>query len=127
PGGSAERGIQPDDPFVRSVREQAEAYAATAEGVDPAEVEAWEEEILAHARGDDMVRAGRLYRSDGSWEEAQLGYPYFRRMGWQSRAQPFITASGRIIVPLYSDGFSFSLMAYTDDGGEHWRFSNPLV
>src|SRR5690606_3406963 len=37
PGGSAERGIQPDDPFVLSVREQAEAYAATAEGVGSAE------------------------------------------------------------------------------------------
>jgi predicted neuraminidase len=48
-------------------------------------------------------------------------------MGWQSRARPFVTESGRIIVPLYSDGFSFSLMAYTDDGGERWSFSNPLV
>ena len=33
----------------------------------------------------------------------------------------------RIVVPLYSDGFSFSLMAITDDAGNTWRFSEPLV
>ena len=32
-----------------------------------------------------------------------------------------------MILPLYSDGFSFSLMALTDDGGAHWQFSEPLV
>jgi predicted neuraminidase len=32
-----------------------------------------------------------------------------------------------MIVPLYSDGFSFSLMAYTDNWGETWEFSEPLV
>lgn len=52
---------------------------------------------------------------------------YFRRMGWMTRAHPTILKSGRIIIPLYSDGFSFSLMAVTDDGGETWQFSTPLV
>jgi len=32
-----------------------------------------------------------------------------------------------MILPLYSDGFSFSLMAITDDGGTSWQFSEPLV
>ncbi|MBD3275288.1 MAG: neuraminidase (sialidase)-like protein, partial [Candidatus Marinimicrobia bacterium] len=41
--------------------------------------------------------------------------------------KPFITESDRMIVPLYSDGFSFSLMAFTDNWGETWDFSNPLV
>lgn len=49
-----------------------------------------------------------------------------RRLGWMTRAHP-VTVDGRIIVPLYSDGFSFSLMAFSDDGGETWRVSNPLV
>lgn len=52
---------------------------------------------------------------------------YFRRMGWMTRAHPTILESGRIIIPLYSDGFSFSLMALTDDGGKNWQFSTPLV
>lgn len=49
------------------------------------------------------------------------------RLGWMPRAHPLILESGRIILPLYSDGFDFSMMALTDDWGEHWSFSSPLV
>ncbi len=52
---------------------------------------------------------------------------YFRRMGWMPRAHPVQLASGRIIVPLYSDGFSFSVMAISDDFGQTWSASEPLV
>jgi hypothetical protein len=51
----------------------------------------------------------------------------FRRLGWMTRAHPFILDHRRLIVPLYSDGFSFSLMAITDDWGKTWRTSAPLV
>jgi len=33
----------------------------------------------------------------------------------------------RIIVPIYSDGFSFSLMAITDNGGKNWQFSEAWI
>jgi hypothetical protein len=33
----------------------------------------------------------------------------------------------RLIVPLYSDAFDFSLMAITDDWGANWTVSAPLV
>ena len=49
------------------------------------------------------------------------------RLGWMTRAHPFILDGRRLIVPLYSDGFSFSLMAITDDWGRTWRTSTPLV
>jgi len=52
---------------------------------------------------------------------------YFRRMGWMTRAHPFVLDGSRLIVPLYSDGFSFSLMAITDDWGKTWHTSTPLV
>lgn len=52
---------------------------------------------------------------------------YFSRMGWMTRAHPTELPGGRIIVPLYSDGYSFSLMAITDDFGKTWRTSDPLV
>jgi len=52
---------------------------------------------------------------------------YFSRMGWMTRAHPVELSSGRIIVPLYSDGYSFSIMAITDDGGKTWTSSEPLV
>ena len=50
-----------------------------------------------------------------------------RRLGWMTRAHPFILDQQRLIVPLYSDGFSFSLMAITDDWGQTWRTSTPLI
>jgi predicted neuraminidase len=50
-----------------------------------------------------------------------------RRLGWMTRAHPFVLDNRRLIVPLYSDGFSFSLMAITDDWGRTWRTSTPLV
>jgi len=51
----------------------------------------------------------------------------YRRLGWMTRAHPFVLDDKRLIVPLYSDGFSFSLMAYTDDWGQTWKTSTPLV
>jgi hypothetical protein len=50
-----------------------------------------------------------------------------RRLGWMTRAHPYVLDGTRLIVPLYSDGFSFSLMAITDDWGATWKTSTPLV
>jgi predicted neuraminidase len=50
-----------------------------------------------------------------------------RRLGWMTRAHPFVLDGQRLIVPLYSDGFSFSLMAITDDWGQTWHASAPLI
>jgi len=131
-GDKTERGIQDGDSFVASVRQQLADYTRYL-AADPGNaplMERWNERagrLLSLARGEDMVRAGRVPAVDGSTDDAQLGYPYFRRMGWQTRNKPFFTRQGRMIVPLYSDGFSFSLMAYTDDDGENWKTSTPLV
>jgi predicted neuraminidase len=51
----------------------------------------------------------------------------YRRLGWMTRAHPIQLPGGRVIVPLYHDGFSFSLMAITDDGGRTWHTSPPLI
>ena len=51
----------------------------------------------------------------------------YRRLGWMTRAHPFVLDGTRLIVPLYSDGFSFSIMAISDDWGATWRTSTPLV
>ena len=51
----------------------------------------------------------------------------YRRLGWMTRAHPVVLDGARLIVPLYSDGFSFSLMAITDDWGKTWHTSTPLV
>jgi predicted neuraminidase len=49
------------------------------------------------------------------------------RLGWMTRAHPCVLDGKRLIVPLYSDGFDFSLMAITDDWGASWFTSTPLV
>jgi hypothetical protein len=54
------------------------------------------------------------------------GDKLFRRLGWMTRAHPFVLEGKRLIVPLYSDGFDCSLMAITDDWGETWRTSTAL-
>jgi predicted neuraminidase len=50
----------------------------------------------------------------------------YNRLGWMPRAHPILLGH-RIILPLYHDGFSFSLMGISDDGGETWHCSQPLI
>src|SRR5947209_4467015 len=52
---------------------------------------------------------------------------YFSRMGWFTRTHPQQLPSGRILAPMYSDGFSFGIMAISDDQGYTWRASEPIV
>ena len=59
--------------------------------------------------------------------EARAGDKLYRRLGWMPRARPFLGRNGRILVPLYHDGFSFSLMAWTDDAGAHWSTGRPVI
>lgn len=51
----------------------------------------------------------------------------YQRLGWQTRCKPTVLGSGRILLPLYSDTYSFSLMAISDDHGRTWRASKPLM
>ena len=50
-----------------------------------------------------------------------------QRLGWQTRCKPTQLPSGRILLPLYTDTFSVSLMAISDDEGQTWYASEPLV
>lgn len=58
---------------------------------------------------------------------AQAADKLTRRLGWFTRAHPFVLEGKRLIVPLYSDGFDFSLMAISDDWGQTWHTSAPLI
>lgn len=49
------------------------------------------------------------------------------RLGWQPRCKPTVLPSGRILLPLYTDTYSVSLMAISDDMGKTWFASEPLV
>lgn len=57
----------------------------------------------------------------------RLGDKLFQRLGWQPRCKPTILTSGRMLLPLYSDTFSMSLMAVSDDDGETWVAGKPMM
>ena len=101
----------------------------------------WQDTILLRP-GDDFpqqLAAGfkELDPDESMW--AEYAHPYTRmlveaahdklkrQIGWMTRNQPLVLPSGRILVPLYSDGFNVCLMACSDDNGATWYASNPIV
>ncbi len=50
-----------------------------------------------------------------------------RRTGWMPRVHPLILPTGRLLLPLYSDVFSVGLVAISDDDGQTWFSSEPIV
>ena len=76
-------------------------------------------------------------RQDLAWAEYALPYeellieaakdPKKRETGWMPRTHPTILESGKILLPLYSDGFNFGLIAISEDDGETWKCSLPIV
>jgi predicted neuraminidase len=102
----------------------------------------WEvSEVLHVTPGDEFAQtvdreAARLQAAAPPGEQAAKYFAdlkahaadkLFRRLGWMTRAHPYVLDGKRLIVPLYSDGFSFSLMAISDDWGATWKTSTPLV
>ncbi|NOX56947.1 MAG: exo-alpha-sialidase, partial [Planctomycetes bacterium] len=57
----------------------------------------------------------------------RLGEKLYQRLGWQPRCKPTVLPSGRILLPLYTDTFSISIMAISDDEGHTWYASKPLI
>lgn len=96
--------VKPGEPFRKKVEEVLARWERERTG-------GLDERAAAHIRSIREQAAGKLTR----------------RLGWMTRAHPLVLDGSRIIVPLYSDGYSFSLMALSDDGGETWRPSEPLV
>ena len=58
--------------------------------------------------------------------KARLHDKLFQRLGWQPRCKPTVLPSGRILLPLYTDTFSISIMAISDDSGKSWYASKPI-
>ncbi|GAB3169526.1 hypothetical protein GCM10027291_20120 [Telluribacter humicola] len=50
-----------------------------------------------------------------------------RSIGWMTRIKPMLFPGGRIVLPLYSDGYNMSMMAISEDDGTTWRPSLPIV
>ena len=76
-------------------------------------------------------------RQDLVWAEYALPYeemlieaardPKKRETGWMTRTHPTILDNGKILLPLYSDGFNFGLIAISEDDGNTWESSLPII
>ncbi len=53
--------------------------------------------------------------------------PKKRETGWMTRIHPLILDNGKILLPLYSDGYNFSITAISNDNGNTWQCSLPIV
>ncbi|RLD83963.1 MAG: hypothetical protein DRJ10_02395, partial [Bacteroidetes bacterium] len=131
PGDATERGIQPNDKFVKSVSTQLETTRINLKTMGATDeqltmFDGFADNMLFKVRGENMIKSGTVYLNDSVRESKKLGYPYFRRMGWQTKNKP-LQLDNKIILPFYSDGLDFSIMAITEDYGKSWTFSDPLV
>ena len=136
-GDKTERGIQPDDVFVEQVQDQLTKYESymtstlmptVPDSLRATVLEEWKRykiKMDSLSKGENMIRDGRI-RKNGDETLARLGYPLTRRLGWQTKNKAVFIGK-RMIVPLYSDGFDCTLFALSDDGGDTWEFSNPVL
>jgi predicted neuraminidase len=99
--------VKHEGDFAAKVRQKAKTYLATIKRNNIIT------DALAQKWLDDITR--------------QAEDKLTRRIGWFTRAHPLILEDGRMLVGLYSDGFSFSLVGITDDRGQTWSFSEPIV
>jgi predicted neuraminidase len=70
---------------------------------------------------------GRLFRESmaqlewAAWDKSK------RQRGWMTRCHGVVLPTGRILLPLYSDGYLAGLMAISDDQGRSWRAGGPII
>jgi predicted neuraminidase len=116
--------ITPGDRFAEVTRREADRLASLLPADDGRAGSPLGAEASAKAASPAAGTRARTYLEK---LKTDAGDKLTRRLGWMTRVHPLQLEDGRIIVPLYSDGFSFSLMALSDDGGATWKASDPLV
>jgi len=132
--GQPTNGIGSNDQFVKTLSRKFDEYfdylvksGYVGENAIPKDkLDNARTEILDKAKGKNLVSDGTDVNEKGEKVKKQLGYPLMRRIGWQTRNKP-IFIGNRMILPLYSDGLELSLMAITDDLGQTWKFSEPIL
>ena len=101
----------------------------------------WQDVILLKPGADFPEKIAQGFKATGfdesMWAEFARPYdqliqaaaedPVKRREGWMTRNHPIKLSSGRLVLPLYSDGYNMGLAALSDDEGETWRASGPMV
>lgn len=70
---------------------------------------------------------GRFLRLDLKRIVQDARDPSLRQRGWMTRTNVVTLDSGRLLLPLYSDGYLLGLMLISDDNGATWRPGKPIV
>lgn len=101
----------------------------------------WQDNILIKPGNEFVEEIEKKFKEMPELEHGWAGYaPLYdnlikeasknkvnRSIGWMTRIKPLILESGRIVLPLYSDGYNLSICAISDDDGETWNASKPIV
>ena len=83
-------------------------------------VEAVDQAIAAGSIPEDQVDAllkKKLLAREKLWH----------RLGWMPRQPPIMLNEHRMMLGLYSDFWGCSMAAFTENGGETWEFSEPMI
>jgi predicted neuraminidase len=114
-------------------------FATTDTPPDGREPAQWKHEGVLHITptGFDKAMTDALGTLNGA--QLTLAHSYFekleerskdelyQRLGWMPRVHPTVLPSGRWLLPLYSDTFSASIVAISDDHGTSWNASKPII
>jgi len=84
------------------------------------------EEKFRKLNTPDVAWGGYSPKYESQMVEA-AGDAVKRETGWMTRIPPVILPEGRILLPLYSDGYNLSLIGISDDQGDTWKPSLPIV
>ena len=95
--------LKPTDAFAKEIKEKLESLPS--HGIGWAGYAPKYDEMIANAAKDAAKRS----------------------IGWMTRIKPLLLGENRILLPLYSDGFNLSMLAISDDKGETWKPSLPIV
>ena len=100
----------------------------------------WQDNIIikpGEKFSENIQLAFEEHIDEPMWAEYALPYskliieaakdPEKRQKGWMTRIHPLLLESGRILLPLYSDGYNVSLIAISDNNGKSWKASSPIV
>lgn len=135
--GSPTTGIGENDPFVKILVKKFDEYyqylvrqgIISSSGKSNISGTEWEKVRKFYtdlAKGTNLVSDGSEINEHGEQIRKKLGYPLMRRIGWQTRNKPLLIGK-KILLPLYSDGLNLSLVAITEDEGNTWSFSEPIL
>jgi predicted neuraminidase len=114
-------------------------FAATHDWPTEESTPRWEREGVVHITpesfADDMkaaiaalpAEAAERYRERLDKLAERSRDLLYQRLGWMPRVHATALPSGRWLLPLYSDTFSASIVAISDDQGATWKASKPMI